>query len=48
MANFNELERLGERFPNKNVGCGNPDSKISLAQKTSLTSAIMLFTMKNY
>ena len=28
MANFNELERLGERFPNKNVGCGNPDSKI--------------------
>lgn len=28
MANFNELERLDERFPNKNVGCGNPDSKI--------------------
>ena len=28
MANFNEVERLGERFPNKNVGCGNPDSKI--------------------
>ena len=28
MANFNELERLGERFPNKNVGCGNPDAKI--------------------
>ena len=28
MANFNELERLGERFPNKNVGCGNPSAKI--------------------
>ena len=28
MANSSELERLGERFPNKNVGCGNPDSKI--------------------
>ena len=23
-----ELKRLGERFPNKNVGCGNPDAKI--------------------
>ena len=28
MAYSNELERLGERFPNKNVGCGNPDAKI--------------------
>ena len=28
MANIDELERLGERFPNKNVGCGNPDAKI--------------------
>ena len=28
MANYDELERLGERFPNKNVGCGNPDAKI--------------------
>ena len=28
MANHDELERLGERFPNKNVGCGNPDAKI--------------------
>ena len=28
MANIDELERLGERFPNKNVGCGNPSAKI--------------------
>ena len=28
MANHDELKRLGERFPNKNVGCGNPDAKI--------------------
>jgi len=28
MANIDELQRLGERFPNKNVGCGNPDAKI--------------------
>ena len=28
MANNDELKRLGERFPNKNVGCGNPDAKI--------------------
>lgn len=28
MAYNNELERLGERFPNKKVGCGNPDAKI--------------------
>lgn len=28
MANYDELKRLGERFPNKNVGCGNPDAKI--------------------
>ena len=28
MANIDELKRLGERFPNKNVGCGNPDAKI--------------------
>ena len=28
MANYGELKRLGERFPNKNVGCGNPDAKI--------------------
>ena len=28
MANSNELKRLGERFPNKNVGCGNPNAKI--------------------
>lgn len=28
MANIDELKRLGERFPNKNVGCGNPDVKI--------------------
>ena len=28
MANYDELERLGERFPNKNVGCGNPNAKI--------------------
>ena len=23
-----ELKRLGERFPNKNIGCGNPSAKI--------------------
>ena len=28
MANYDELKRLGERFPNKNVGCGNPSAKI--------------------
>ena len=28
MANHDELKRLGERIPNKNVGCGNPDAKI--------------------
>lgn len=28
MANTDELKRLGERFPNKDVGCGNPDAKI--------------------
>ena len=28
MANNDELKRLGERFPNKNVGCGNPNAKI--------------------
>ena len=28
MANHDELERLCERFPNKNVGCGNPNAKI--------------------
>ena len=28
MANIDELKRLEERFPNKNVGCGNPDAKI--------------------
>ena len=28
MANIDELKRLGERFPNKDVGCGNPDAKI--------------------
>ena len=28
MANTDELERLGERFPNKNVGSGNPNAKI--------------------
>ncbi len=28
MANIDELKRLGERFPNKNVGCGNLNAKI--------------------
>ena len=28
MANHDELKRLGERFPNKNLGCGNPSAKI--------------------
>ena len=28
MANHDELKRLGERFPNKNVGYGNPNAKI--------------------
>lgn len=28
MANIDELKRLGERFPNKNIGSGNPDAKI--------------------
>ena len=28
MANHDELKRLGERFPNKNDGCGNPNAKI--------------------
>ena len=28
MANNDELKRLGERFPNKNVVCGNPNAKI--------------------
>lgn len=28
MANNDELKRLDERFPNKNVGCGNPYMKI--------------------
>lgn len=28
MANSNELKRLRERFPNKNVGCGNLGTKI--------------------
>ncbi len=28
MAYCKELKRLNERFPNKNVGCGNPDAKI--------------------
>ena len=28
MANIDELKRLGERFPNKNIGCGNPNAKI--------------------
>jgi len=28
MANNDELKRLGETFPNKNVGCGNPNAKI--------------------
>jgi len=28
MANTDELKRLDERFPNKDVGCGNPDAKI--------------------
>ena len=28
MANIDELQRLGERFPNKNVGCGNPNAKV--------------------
>ena len=27
MENNDELKRLGERFPNKNVGCGNPCAK---------------------
>ena len=42
MENFNELERLGERFPNKNVGCGNPDSKILVVtQKVKLFVKIL-------
>ena len=28
MANIDELKRLGEKFPKKNVGCGNPNAKI--------------------
>ena len=28
MEYSNELKRLGERFPNKNVGCGNPNANI--------------------
>ena len=28
MANIDELKRLGERFPNKSIGIGNPDAKI--------------------
>ena len=28
MANNDELKRLGERFPNKNIGSGNPSAKI--------------------
>ena len=28
MDHSEELKKLGERFPNKNVGCGNPDAKI--------------------
>ena len=28
MDYIKEFERLGERFPNKNVGCGNPAAKI--------------------
>ena len=30
MANIDELQRLGERFPNKSIGIGNPDAKILL------------------
>ena len=28
MANYDELKRLEERFPNKNIGCGNSSAKI--------------------
>ena len=28
MAIIDELKRLSEKFPNKNVGCGNPGAKI--------------------
>ena len=28
MANIDELQRLGKRFPNKSIGIGNPDAKI--------------------
>ena len=28
MEYSNELKRLGERFPNKNIGSGNPSAKI--------------------
>ena len=32
MANHDELKRLGERFPNKNVGCGNPGAIILIVK----------------
>jgi len=35
MANIDELKRLGERFPNKNVGCGNPNAKIGSSDISS-------------
>jgi len=28
MENYDELKRLGERFPNKDIGSGNPNAKI--------------------
>ena len=30
-----ELKRLGERFPNKNIGCGNPSAKILVVTQNS-------------
>ncbi len=35
MDHYGEIKRLGEKFPNKNIGCGNPYAKILVVtQKT--------------
>ena len=44
MANHDELERLGERFPNKNIGGGNPNAKILVVTQKEL-SVSPLFNM---
>jgi len=42
-----ELKRLGERFPNKNIGCGNPCAKILVVTQKEGSEDVDFKYLKN-